>query len=110
MDKELDSIDLSFSLEERLSAEKLSAFESALEHSYNLYRQGLALHSEMLGDIPNKHIKLSLKNARNSAEAILSMIEKYGDVVVLDKEHAVAMLMPMTLAASELLNTEGKND
>lgn len=100
------AIDLSFYRDEELSPEKLSAFERALEHSYSLYRQGLALHSEMLGDVPNKHIKMSLGVANGSAGALLEMIEKYGDIIVLNKEHAAAMLMPFTLAASELLNTE----
>ena len=60
----------------------------------------------MLGAVPNKHIKMSLAVASGSAGALLEMIEKQGDIVVLDKEHAAAMLMPFTLAASELLNTE----
>lgn len=102
------TIDLSFFRDEELSTEKLSAFESALEHSQSLYIEGLKMYSEMLGDVPNKHIKMSLSVARASAGALLKMIEKQGDIVVLDKEHAAAMLMPFTLAASELLNTEGK--
>jgi hypothetical protein len=102
----MTAIVLSFYRDEELSPEKLSAFERALENSYSLYREGLKMHSEMLGDVPNKHIKMSLAVARGSACALLEMIEKQGDIVVLDKEHAAAMLMPFTLAASELLNTE----
>lgn len=100
------AIDLSFSRDEELSPEKLSAFKRALEYSQILYKEGLALHSEILGDVPNKHIKMSLAVAVSSACAILDTIEKQGDIVVLDKTHAATMLMPFTLAASELLNTE----
>ena len=99
-------IDLGFFRDEELSPEKLSAFKQALEHSYSLYKEGLKMHSEMLGDVPNKHIKMSLAVASGSAGALLEMIEKQGDIVVLDKENAAAMLMPFMLAASELLNTE----
>lgn len=100
------TIDLSFSRDEELPPEKLSAFEHALEHSYSLYKEGLKMQSEMLGNVPNKHIKMSLAVANGSARALLNMIEEHGDIIVLDKEHAAAMLMPFTLAASELLNTE----
>lgn len=103
---DIAAIDLSFSRDEELSPEKLSAFERALEHSQRLYKEGLKMHSEMLGDVPNKHIKMSLAVASGVAGALLEIIEKQGDIVVLDKEHAAAMLMPFTLAASELLNTE----
>lgn len=100
------AIDLSFSSDEELPHEKCSAFERAFEHSCSLYRECLKMHSEMLGDVPNKHIKMSIAVANTSAQALLDMVEKQGDIVVLDKEHAVAMLMPFMLAASELLNTE----
>lgn len=103
---DMTAIDLGFSRDEELSPEKLSAFERAIEHSQSLYKEGLAMHSEMLGDVPNKHIKMSLAVASGVAGALLEIIEKQGDIVVLDKEHAAAMLMPFTLAASELLNTE----
>lgn len=106
MNNDLTAINLSFSRDEELSPEKLSAFERVLEHSCSLYREGLKMHSEMLGDVPNKHIKMSLAVASGSAGALLEMIEKQGDIVVLGKEHAAATLMPLTLAASELLNTE----
>ena len=103
---DLTAIDLSFFHDEELPPEKLSAFERALEHSQSLYKEGLKIQSELLGDVPNKHIKMSLAVASGAAGALLEMIEKQGDIVVLDKEHAAAMLMPFTLAASELLNTE----
>lgn len=106
MSNDPTTIDLSFSRDEELSPEKLSAFERALELSYSLYREGLKMHSERIGDVPNKHIKMSLTVASALACVLLERIERYGDIVVLDKEHAAAMLMPFTLAASELLNTE----
>ncbi len=99
-------IDLNFTRDEELSAEKLSAFERALEHSYSLYRLGLAKHSDSMGNVPNKHIKMSIANANGAAGAVLDMTEQQGGIVVLDKELAKAMLMPLLLAASELLNTE----
>lgn len=99
-------IDLTFTRDEQLSAEKLSAFERALEHSYSLYKLELAKHSDAIGDVPNKHIKVSIANANGAAGAVLDMTEQQGGIVVLDKDLAKAMLMPLLLAASELLNTE----
>ena len=106
MNNEPDAINLSFSRNEELTPEKLSSFERALEHSYDLYKQGLEVHSEILGNVPNKHIKLSIGTAHATASGVLDMIEKYGDIIVLDKARVTAMLMPFLLAATELLNTE----
>lgn len=99
-------VSLSFTKDEELSPEKLATFERVLEHSYSMYRHGLVMQSSLIGDAPNKHIKMSIANANAGAEGVLDLIEKYGDIVVLNKKRAVAMLMPLMLAASELLNTE----
>lgn len=106
MSDEPKPIDLSFSREGALTPEKLSSFEQALEHSYSLYKNGLQLHSGMIGEAPNKHIKMSIANADGTSSAILNMLERCGDIIVLNNDHARAMMMPFTLAASELLNTE----
>lgn len=103
---ELESIDLSFTRDEELSPEKLSAFERALDNSYGLYRTGLLVNGKMLEGAPNKHIKVSLATANSAANMVLDLLEKRGGVVVMDRQFSVGMLLPWLLAGSELLNND----
>lgn len=104
--EELESIDLSFTREEQLSPEKLSAFEHALDDSYGLYRTGLLVNGKMLEGVSNKHIKVSLATAKSAANMVLDLLEKRGGVVVMDRQFSVGMLLPWLLAGCELLNND----
>lgn len=104
--EELESIDLSFTREEQLSPEKLSAFEHALDNSYGLYRTGLLVTGKMFEGVSNKHIKISLAAANSAANMVLDLLEKRGGVVVMDRQFSAAMLLPWLLAGCELLNND----
>ena len=104
--EELESIDLSFTRDEELSPEKLSAFERALDDSYSLYRTGLLVNGKMLEGVSNKHIKVSLSTAKSTAYMVLDLLEKGGGVVVMDRQLSVGMLLPWLLAGCELLNND----
>lgn len=104
--EELESIDLSFTREEQLSPEKLSAFEHALDNSYGLYRTGLLVNGKMFEGVSNKHIKVSLATANSAANMVLDLLEKRGGVVVMDRQFSAGMLLPWLLAGCELLNND----
>lgn len=104
--EELESIDLSFTRDEQLSPEKLSAFERALDNSYGLYRTGLLVTGKDFEGVANRHIKVSLATADLAANMVLDLLEKRGGVVVMDRRLSGGMLLPWLLAGCELLNNE----